>query len=86
MRLDESPPETAPGQMTSVNEVPASVQLMVERAVEFRQGGGGLAQLTTGAIKMDIADSYQTDQLASSCDQPALAVPVWAYRPGIFAA
>ena len=59
----EVTPESAPGAGDAVNEVPASVQLMVERAVAFRQGAGGLAQLTTGSIKMDFPDNYQTDQL-----------------------
>ena len=68
----------------STNAVPLSIQLMVSRAVEFRQGGGGLAQLTTGAIKMDFPDNYQTaDQLPPEIASIGRA---YQYRPGIFAA
>ena len=65
------------------NNVPASVKLMVERAIAFREGGGGLAQLTTGAIKMDFPDNYQTDQLPPEIASIGRA---FQYRPGIFAA
>ena len=64
------------------NNVPASVLLMIEKAVAFRQGGGGLAQLTTGAIKMDFPDNYQTDQLPPEIASIGRA---FQYRPGLFA-
>ena len=76
-------PETAPGTGDAVNEVPASVRLMVERAIAFREGSGGLARLTTGAIKIDFTDSYQTDRLPAAIGSIGRA---YQYRPGIIAA
>ena len=63
------------------NTVPDSVQLMVERAIEFR-AGSGLSGLTIGSLKMSVLDSYATDQLPQEIASIGRA---WAYRPGIFA-
>ena len=64
------------------NTVPASVRLMVERAIEFR-AGSGLAGFSIGSLKINVAESYETDQLPREITNIARA---WAYRPGIFAA
>ena len=45
----EVSPESAPGVGNAVNEVPASVQLMVERAIAFR-AGSGLGDLRIGSF------------------------------------
>ena len=58
----EVTPESTAGAGDAANKVPASVQLMVERAVEFR-AGSGLAGFTIGSLQMDVADSYKTDAL-----------------------
>ena len=63
------------------NNVPASVQLMVERAVSFR-AGSGLGDLTIGSLTLGVADSYKTDRLPADITSIARA---YAYRPGIFA-
>ena len=63
------------------NHVPASVQLMIEKAVAFRQGAG-LGDIEIGSLKLSVADSYSTDKLPreiASIGQP------YAYRPGLFA-
>ena len=62
------------------NSVPACVQLLVERAIEFR-AGGALAGFTLGSLEMDTADSYQTDQLPRELTDIARA---FFYRPGLF--
>ena len=64
------------------NKVPASVQLMIERAVSFR-AGSGLGDIAIGSLKLSVADSYETDQLPREIASIGRA---WAYRPGIFAA
>ena len=64
----------------TTNSVPASVKLMVERAIEFR-AGGALAGFTIGSLEMDTADSYQTDQLPRALTDIARA---FFYRPGLF--
>ena len=64
----------------SSNSVPASVQLMVERAIEFR-AGGALSGFTIGSLEMDTADSYKTDRLPPEIASIGRA---WAYRPGLF--
>ena len=75
-------PETAPLANDAVNEVPASVQLMLERAIEFR-AGSGLTGLTIGTLQMDVAASYKTDALP----REILALGrAYQYRPGVFAA
>ena len=66
----------------TTNAVPLSIQLMVSRAVEFRKGAG-LGDLGLGSLKIDVADSYKTDQLPKEIAGIARA---FQYRPGIFAA
>ena len=63
------------------NAVPASVQLMVERAIDFR-AGSGLDGFTIGSLKIGVADSYSTDALPPEIASIGRA---WAYRPGLFA-
>ena len=75
-------PETAPGAGDAVNEVPASIQLMVSRAVAFR-AGSGLGDLSIGSLKLSVADSYKTDRIPPEIASIGRA---FAYRPGIFAA
>ena len=75
-------PETAIGAGDAVNEVPASVRLMVERAVAFR-AGSGLGNIGIGSLKLEVADSYSTDQLPRAIASIGRA---YAYRPGLFSA
>ena len=63
------------------NSVPASVQLMVERAIEFRAGGSGLGDIRISGLEMDKPDSYSTDALPPEIASIGRA---WAYRPGLF--
>ena len=72
---------TPRGAGDAVNEVPASVRLMVERAIAFR-AGSGLAGLSIGSLKINVADSYATDKLPREITNIARA---YAYRPGLFA-
>ena len=64
------------------NTVPASVLLMIERAVAFR-AGSGLAGFTIGSTKIEKARSYQTDALPREIANIGRA---FAYRPGVIAA
>ena len=73
-------PESAPGAGDAVNEVPASVRLMISRAVEFR-AGSGLGDLTIGSLKINVANSYKTDRIPPEIANISRA---YAYRPGIF--
>ncbi len=75
-------PESAPGAGDAVNEVPASVRLMVERAIAFR-AGSGLGDISIGSLKINVADSYATDRIPPEIANIARG---WAYHPGIFAA
>ena len=75
-------PESAPLAGDGVNEVPASVRLMVERAVQFR-AGAGLGNIGIGSLKLEVADSYKTDKLPQGIAGIARA---FQYRPGIIAA
>ena len=75
-------PESAPLAGDGVNEVPASVRLMVERAVSFR-AGAGLGNIGIGSLKLEVADSYSTDQLPRAIASIGRA---YAYRPGLFSA
>ena len=74
-------PESAPGAGDAVNSVPASILLMLTRAVEFR-AGSGLGDLTIGSLQMDVSDSYKTDALPREIASIGRA---YAYRAGIFA-
>ena len=71
--------ESAPGVGDGVNRVPASVRLMLKRAIEFR-AGSGLGDITIGSLKISVADSYSTDRIP-----PEIAAigRSWAYRPGL---
>ena len=73
-------PETAPLANDAVNEVPASVRLMVERAIAFR-AGSGLGDIAIGSLKLSVADEYSTDRLPVSIASIARA---YQYRPGLF--
>ena len=64
------------------NTVPASVQLMVARAIEFRTGGASGGGFSIGSIKIDVADSYKTDALPREIASIGRG---YAYRPGLFA-
>ena len=75
-------PESTPGAGDAINNVPASVQLMVERAISFR-AGAGLGNIEIGSLKLDVEPSYSTDQLPREVASIGRA---WAYRPGIFSA
>ena len=75
-------PESAPLAGDAVNEVPASVRLLVERAVQFR-AGAGLGNIGIGSLKLEVADSYKTDKLPQGIAGIGRA---YQYRPGIIAA
>ena len=59
------------------NNVPASVRLMVERAVAFR-AGSGLGGITIGSLKINVAPSYSTDRIPPEIASIGRA---YAYRP-----
>ena len=67
------------GRAIQTNYVPASVRLMIERAVEFR-AGSGLADIAIGSLKIDVPDSYQTDAIPREITNIARA---FFYRPGL---
>ena len=73
-------PETAPLAGDGINEVPASVKFLIERAVAFR-AGSGVGDLSIGSLKIGLADSYKTDRIPPEIASIGRA---WAYRPGIF--
>ena len=75
-------PETALLADDAVNEVPASVQLLIERAVSFR-AGAGLGNIGIGSLQLDVEPSYSTDQLPREIASIGRA---YQYRPGIIAA
>ena len=75
-------PESAVDAGDAVNEVPASVRLMIERAVAFR-AGSGLGGITIGSLKINVAPSYETDRIPPEIAGIGRA---YAYRPGIFSA
>ena len=75
-------PESAPGVGDAVNEVPASVKLLISRAVAFR-AGAGLGNIGIGSLKLEVADSYSTDHLPRAIASIGRA---YAYRPGLFSA
>ena len=75
-------PESAPLAGDAVNEVPASVQLMVKRALEFRAGSGGVGDIKIGSLDLSVPDSYATDVLPREIASIGLS---WAYRPGVIA-
>ena len=62
------------------NAVPATVKLMIEKAVAFR-AGSGLGDIQIGSLDLSVADSYKTDRLPAAIASIGAA---FAYRPGIF--
>ena len=75
--------ESTPGAGDAINLVPASIQLMLKRAIEFR-AGAGLGDISIGSLTLSVADEYSTDRLPVSIASIARA---YQYRPGlIFAA
>ena len=78
----EVEPESSPGAGDAINNVPASVLLMLTRAISFR-AGAGLGDIDIGSLKLSVADSYSTDQLPREIASIGRA---FQYRPGIFAA
>ena len=75
-------PETAPLANDAVNEVPASIRLMIERAVRFR-AGSGLGNIEIGSLKINVADSYKTDALPREITNIGRG---FQYRPGLISA
>ena len=75
-------PESAPLAGDAVNNVPSSIQLMVERAIRFR-AGSGVGDLTIGSLTIGLADSYKTDRIPAAITSIGRA---YAYRPGLFSA
>ena len=72
-------PESSPGAGDGVNRVPASVRLLIERAIAFR-AGSGLAGITIGSLTINVAPSYRTDRIPAEIASIGRA---YAYRPGI---
>ena len=75
-------PETALSAGDAVNEVPASIQLIVHRAIAFR-AGAGLGDISIGSLKLSVLDSYSSDQLPREIASIARA---YQYRPGLISA
>ena len=72
-------PESAPGAGDAVNEVPASIQFMVNRAISFR-AGSGLAGITIGSLTIGVAPSYRTDRIPAEIASIGRG---FQYRPGV---
>ena len=74
----------AAGWEVSANEnlVPASIVLMISKAVEYRAGGSGFEAIRIGGMEMDQSDSYRTDRLPRELTDIARG---WFFRPGLFA-
>ena len=64
----------------AVNSVPASILLMLNRAIAFRSGAG-LGDIQIGPLDFSVADSYKTDRLPAAIANIGRA---FAYRPGLF--
>ena len=75
-------PETALNAGDAVNDVPAAILFMLDRAIKFR-AGSGVGDIAIGSLKLSVADSYSTDALPRAITDIARA---YQYRPGIFAA
>ena len=75
-------PESSPGAGDEINNVPASIQLLVSRAVRFR-AGSGVGDLTIGSLTIGLADSYKTDALPREIANIGRG---FQYRPGLFSA
>ena len=76
----EVTPESSPGAGDGVNEVPAAILFMIDRATKFR-AGSGVGDIAIGSLKISVADSYSTDALPSAITNIGRS---WAYRPGLF--
>ena len=63
------------------NKVPPSVLLMIEKALEFREGSGH-GDISIGSIKIEVAESYSTDALPREIASIGRA---YQYRPGLIA-
>ena len=74
-------PESTPGAGDAINTVPASVLLMLERALAFR-AGSGLGGITIGSLKINVAPTYETDRIPPEIASIGRA---YQYRPGLFA-
>ena len=74
--------ETALNAGDAVNEVPAAILFMIDRATKFR-AGSGVGDIAIGSLKISVDDSYSTDALPSAIKNIGRS---WAYRPGIIAA
>ena len=74
--------ESSPGAGDGINEVPASIRFMVERAVAFRTVSG-LGDIAIGPLKIDVAPTYATDRIPPEIANIGRA---YQYRPGLFAA
>ena len=74
-------PESTPGAGDAINTVPASVLLMLERALAFR-AGSGLGGITIGSLKINVAPTYETDRIPPEIANIGRA---YQYRPGLFA-
>ena len=82
-RAGRSRLKSRPSRMTRLTTVPASVRLMVERAVAFRDGSG-LGDIAIGSLKLSTSHP-PTTPTESRLRLPALAAPM-PTDLGIFAA
>ena len=55
-------PESAPLAGDGVNEVPASVRLMVDRAIKFRAGSGGVGDIKIDGVVKERGNRHQVCQ------------------------
>ena len=76
-------PETALNAGDGVNEVPASILLMLNRAISFRSGSGGIGDIKIGSLDLSVPDSYATDRLPAAIASIGRA---YQYRPGVMSA
>ena len=74
-------PESSQGAGDAVNNVPAAVRFMIERAVKFRAVSGGVGDISIGSLKISVDDSYRTDALPREITNIGRS---WMWRPGIF--
>ena len=65
------------------NKVPAAILFMLDRAIAFREGSGGVGDIKIGSLEISVPDSYASDQLPREIASIGRA---YQYRPGIFAA
>ena len=65
----------------TTNLVPASILLMLTRAVEFRAGSAGVGDIKIGSLDLSVPDAYATDQIPREIASIGRA---YQYRPGLF--